>query len=122
MAAVLEEIGGPAVDGTGVWTFTSPDEADSALRAAGFAEYWSWLNREDTTFPSTDALADFLRTVVLWPYTERLPEPERPGFVAEVVGRLPGLVLDYVRLNIVARMPAGDAAGPPVAVGGGRYH
>jgi hypothetical protein len=59
---------------------------------------------------------------VLWPYTERVPEPERAGFVAEVVGRLPGLVLDYVRLNIVARMPAEDDRMTPVAVRGGRYH
>lgn len=85
-------------------------------------EYRSWLNHEDTTFPSTDALADFLRTVVLWPYTERLPEPERAGFVAEVVGRLPGLVLDDVRLNIVARMPEKGDRVTPVAVRRGRYH
>ncbi|MGH2687910.1 MAG: hypothetical protein ACRDKW_03745 [Actinomycetota bacterium] len=58
-------------------------------------------------FPSTEAMAEFLRTVVLWPYLERVPEPARDGFVAEVVGRLPGLVLDYVRLNVVARMPSG---------------
>ncbi|MGH2720368.1 MAG: class I SAM-dependent methyltransferase, partial [Actinomycetota bacterium] len=103
VAAVLEESGacGDAVP----WRFASPEEAEAALRAAGFRECRTWLNPEATTFPSRESLAEFLRTVVLWPCLERLPEPERDACVAQVVGRLPSLVLDYVRLNIVARMP-----------------
>jgi trans-aconitate 2-methyltransferase len=34
----------------------------------------------------------------------RLPESERDAFVREVATRMPEPVIDYVRLNITARM------------------
>jgi trans-aconitate 2-methyltransferase len=117
VARVLAEIdadggadAGPPLDEggarRGTWAFPHPDDTERRLRAAGFVDFWCWLNQEETTFPSLGALAEFLRTVVLWPQLERLPARERDGFVDLVVDRLPGPVLDYVRLNILARMPA----------------
>jgi hypothetical protein len=41
----------------------------------------------------------------LGPYLERLPEAEHERFAAAVAQRVDG-ELDYVRLNIVARMPS----------------
>ena len=46
----------------------------------------------------------FLRTVVLGSHLARLPADERDAFVSHVAGRLAEPVIDYVRLNIVARL------------------
>jgi trans-aconitate 2-methyltransferase len=91
----------------GPWTHAPPAETEARLRAAGFTGVRCWLNDEATAFESREALAAFLRTVVLWPYLERLPDAERDGFVDLVVDRLGGWVLDNVRLNIVARRGPG---------------
>src|SRR6266536_2433431 len=45
----------------------------------------------------------YLATIVIRAPLAALPETERPAFVRAVVGRLPRLEIDYVRLNIVAR-------------------
>src|SRR5829696_6496203 len=55
---------------------------------------------------SMDELARFLKTVVLGHHLERLPESEREHFVAIVAARLAQrgeLVVDYLRLNILAK-------------------
>jgi hypothetical protein len=52
-----------------------------------------------------DELARFLKTVVSGHHLERLPESERGHFAAMVAARLAQrgeLVVDYVRLNILA--------------------
>jgi trans-aconitate 2-methyltransferase len=78
------------------------------LEAAGFGEVNTRLHEEPTEFDSMDELARFLKTVVLGLHIERLPESERRGehFAAMVAARLlhrGGLVVDYVRLNILAK-------------------
>jgi trans-aconitate 2-methyltransferase len=88
---------------TGSRTYATPEETVPRLAAAGFVGIRCWLNAETTTFESREALAAFLRTVVLWPHLERLPPGEHDRFVDLVVDRVPGRVLDYVRLNILAR-------------------
>lgn len=87
----------------GPWNYATAEATSARLEAAGFAGVRCWLNDEQTTFASREALGAFLRTVVLWPYLERLPEAEHESFVERVLDRLPDLVLDYVRLNMVAR-------------------
>jgi hypothetical protein len=52
--------------------------------------------------------APHLRTVVLGDHLERLPEVDRDGFVRSVAERLGEPVVDYVRLNSLARAPATD--------------
>jgi hypothetical protein len=50
-------------------------------------------------------LARFLKTAVLRPHLAVLPETQSDPFAAAVAGRLAGrgtLVVDYVRLNILA--------------------
>jgi len=42
--------------------------------------------------------------VILGDHLERLPAAELDAFVHEVASRLPESVVDYVRLNIVARL------------------
>lgn len=105
--AVLRETG----DGwAGPWTFAAPEETRRRLLAAGFEEVSTWLNPEPTAFETSAELETFLRTVVLGAHLERLSDMERPPFVHAVASRLPDAILDYVRLNVVARR-AGAAAG-----------
>jgi trans-aconitate 2-methyltransferase len=103
LASVITVLAGIGDGWTGPRTYPTPDETRARLETAGFAGPTCWLNEESPEFESRDAVAAFLRTVVLWPHLERLPPSEHDAFVDLVVGGLPGLTLDYVRLNIVAR-------------------
>lgn len=83
--------------------FESPLPTVRRLDAAGFVDVECWLTDEPTRFEPGGQLETFLRTVVLGAHVERLPAAERAAFVHEVAERLPEPVIDYVRLNIVAR-------------------
>lgn len=112
VTAALRETG----DGwTGPWTFATPEETLRRLAAAGFVEVRAWLNPEPTAFDTLAELETFLGTVVLGAHLARLPGDERAPFVHAVASRLPGPVLDYVRLNVVARRAGSAAAGEPAA-------
>jgi trans-aconitate 2-methyltransferase len=86
---------------TGPWNFATPQETERRLADAGFAEANCWL-AERPIHP--DDPREYLREINLGAHLERLPEPLRPRFVAEVVERLGGapVTIDYVRLNIDA--------------------
>jgi len=83
--------------------FETPEATERRLAAAGFVEIETWLQPEPTRFEPGAPFEMYLRTVVLGSHVARLPAGERDGFVAEVAGRLGEPVIDYVRLNIVAR-------------------
>lgn len=91
----------------GRWNFADPEETRTRLEAAGYEEVETWLHEEYTQFRSVEELARFLKTVVLRQHLTSLPEVEREPFAAAVAGRLAaegeGLVVDYVRLNMLAR-------------------
>ncbi|HEV2752420.1 MAG TPA: methyltransferase type 11, partial [Solirubrobacteraceae bacterium] len=85
------------------WNFAGPQETAERLRAAGFVDADAWL--EPWPVRPDDPVA-YLRTICLGPYLERMPHAEHEAFVATVAERIGG-ELDYVRLNITARMPEG---------------
>jgi trans-aconitate 2-methyltransferase len=89
----------------GPWNFADPETTKARLEAAGFEEVETWLHEEPTEFGSVDGLARFLKTVVLRQHLTVLPEAEKEPFAAAVAARLAvggALVVDYVRLNILA--------------------
>ena len=91
------------------WYFAHPETTRARLEAAGFEEVETWLHEEQTEFGSVEELARFLRTAVLRTHLEVLPEGEREPFAAAVAERLAGrgtLVVDYVRLNMLATRSA----------------
>jgi trans-aconitate 2-methyltransferase len=73
------------------------------LDAAGYVDVDCWLTDEPTRFEPGEPFETYLRTVVLGAHVERLPPGERDGFVHAVAERVGEPVIDYVRLNIVAR-------------------
>jgi trans-aconitate 2-methyltransferase len=98
--AVLATIG----DGwLGASHFETPTDTVRRLDAAGFGEIECWLTDEPTRFEAGEPFETFLRTVILGAHVQRLPEGERDAFVHQVASRLPGPIVDYVRLNITAR-------------------
>jgi len=91
----------PRFAGWSPWRFATPEETEAALHAAGFADARCWLQPWPVT---PDDPHGFVATVVLGAHLERLPEAERPAFVAAVLERMPEpITVDYVRLNIDAR-------------------
>lgn len=83
------------------WNFARPEVTAARLRAAGFDDVRCWLQ----PWPiEPDEPRAYLETVCLGPHLERLPAAEHERFVDAVMTRLGArTVLDYVRLNIVAR-------------------
>ena len=89
-----------------LWNFAAAKTTKARLEAAGFGEVNTWLREELTEFDSMDELARFLKTVVLGHHLERLPESVREHIGAMLAARLAQrgeLVVDYVRLNILAK-------------------
>ncbi len=83
------------------WNFAGPEPTEARLRAAGFEDVRCWL----APWPvEPDEPRAFLETVCLGPHLARLPADEHERFLDAVMARLGRrVVLDYVRLNIVAR-------------------
>jgi trans-aconitate 2-methyltransferase len=84
--------------------FETPEATARRLEAAGFVDVDCWLSDEPTTFEPGEPFETYLRTVVLGSHVARLPESERAAFVQEVASRLAEPRIDYVRLNIRARL------------------
>ncbi len=89
------------------WEFAQPKVTDQRLRQAGFEPLDIWLNAEPVELESQTHLADYLETIVLGAHLLRLAPEDKRRFakaVAQAVVRRTGRALiDYVRLNIIAR-------------------
>lgn len=83
--------------------FETPLATTRRLDASGFVDIECWLTDEPTAFEPGEPLETYLRTVILGAHLERLPAGERDEFVRVVARGLPEPLIDYVRLNIVAR-------------------
>ena len=73
------------------------------LDASGFVDIECWLQDEPTRFERGEPFETYLRTVVLGAHLERLPADERDAFVRAVADAVGEPLIDYVRLNIMAR-------------------
>ncbi len=73
------------------------------LDAAGYVDIECWLTDEPTRFEAGEPFETYLRTVVLGAHLERMPPEDHDAFVRAVATGVGEPVIDYVRLNIVAR-------------------
>jgi trans-aconitate 2-methyltransferase len=93
----------PALAGwPGPWRFAAPGETAERLRRLGWADVWAWAHRVRVG-PADPH--EYLGTVALGSHTERLAPDLREPFVDAVLAELDEPVVDYVRLNILARRP-----------------
>ena len=83
----------------GPWHYATAEETAQKLEAAGFAVADCWLNPSPVTVEDPRA---FYATVILGAHLDRLPAERREAFVDAVMEVVPD-VIDYVRLNWVAR-------------------
>lgn len=87
---------------TGMWNFATPEETESRLRAAGFSEARCWLEPKPVT---PERPLEFTSTVTLGPLLAQLPGDLRRPFAEAILEESASpLTLDYVRLNIEARV------------------
>jgi trans-aconitate 2-methyltransferase len=93
-------------------TFAGPEETAKRLVAAGFVDVETWLSDEPTRFEPGQPFEEFLETVCLREHLAGMIPDERPAFVSAVAARMPEPLLDYVRLNIVARRGWSDPTEP----------
>ena len=84
--------------------FASPMDTVRRLDAAGFVDIECWLTDEPTRFEPGEPFETFLRTVILGAHLERLPAGLNATRSSRAVADgCPEPLIDYVRLNIVAR-------------------
>lgn len=87
---------------TGIWNFAAPAETEARLRSAGFPEACCWLEPKPVT-PAKPL--EFTSTVTLGPLLAQLPGDLRRPFAEAILEESEKpLTLDYVRLNIEARV------------------
>lgn len=91
------------VERAGTWLYATPEETTYRLRRAGFTDVRVWSHPEATPFPPGEPLIDFLESVCLREHVSTLPPEHRHGFAAQVAAAMPAPVIDYVRLNLLAR-------------------
>ena len=99
--AVLDEVD-PDRRAWRPWHFATPEDTRQRLEAAGFRDIDVWLHDEPTVL-SPETVPEYLRTIIFGATLERMAEADREPFVQAMAARIPGGLLDYVRLNIVAR-------------------
>jgi trans-aconitate methyltransferase len=91
------------------WLYADPDTTAARLARAGFAEIETRLEPSPATLPGRPEYREFVETVCLRPYLERLPPDAQARFTDELVdqaaGDEPAFTLDYCRLAIAARKP-----------------
>ena len=93
--------------------YETAEATKARLETTGFVEVQTWLSDEPTRFDPGEPFEAFLETVCLRTFIAELPPDERKPFVKAVAARMPGPVLDYIRLNIVARRAPESDAGRP---------
>jgi trans-aconitate 2-methyltransferase len=99
----------PELAGWSPWTFAGPQETERRLREAGFTAIRCWLEDRPTHPKEVGA---FVRTSILPAHLARLRGEQREAFASAVVAgvRPP---LDYVRLNVSARLTETPPPGVP---------
>ncbi len=83
--------------------FQTPEATRERLERSGFDEVEAWLADAPTRFERGTPFEAFLETVCLRTFLDELPPERREPFVKAVAAGMPEPLLDYVRLNIVAR-------------------
>jgi trans-aconitate 2-methyltransferase len=87
----------------GTWHFASTEATTRGLLRSGFTDVRVWAHPEPTPFPDEEALVEFLETACLAEHLAALSAAQRHDVAERVAGAMEEPVIDYVRLNIVAR-------------------
>ena len=83
-------------------TYATPEETWTRLEAEGFVDIETWLQEAPIQLPAEE-LESYLRTVILSGEVAKRSPEDADGFVRSVAKELGEPLIDYVRLNIMAR-------------------
>ena len=103
IASVVAAVRRLGTERAGTWLYASAGETAARLERTGFDGVHCWCHADPVSFPDREALAEFLQTVCLREHLGTLPPAERRRFAERVAETMPEPVIDYVRLNVVAR-------------------
>jgi trans-aconitate 2-methyltransferase len=103
IAALLEAVRSVGAERTGTWLYATVEDTRARLERAGFDQIEVWTNPEPTPLEPGEELETYLETVCLRVHVADMAPDERRGFLRQVASAMPEPVIDYVRLNIVAR-------------------
>ncbi len=103
ITSLLDAVAATGSERAGRWLYATPDETRARLEHAGFEAIEVWTHPEPTRLERGEELETYLETVCLRTHVAELPEDERARFIAAVAAAMKEPVIDYVRLNIVAR-------------------
>ena len=100
---IIEAARAEGIETAAVFHMAGVAETLSRLRANGFVKADAWLEPETIEFDARGSMADYIVTPYLRPATG-LPDEELYRVANAMVDRLGVLAIDYVRLNITARL------------------
>lgn len=103
IASVIEAAHSLGVERAGTWLYASPEDTSARLERAGFEVIEVWCHPELASFSDGPGLVEFLSTVCLRETLATMAPAERRPFAEKVAAAMPAPVIDYVRLNMVAR-------------------
>jgi trans-aconitate 2-methyltransferase len=103
IANVIDAVRTLGVERAGTWLYAGPEETASRLERAGFGEVSTWCNPETASFPAGTGLVEFLEAVCLREHLATMAPDLRRPFAERVATAMPAPVIEYVRLNMVAR-------------------
>jgi trans-aconitate 2-methyltransferase len=86
------------------WTFPTEAETVQRMRRAGFADVRVWAHPDPATFATRQELEEYLETVVLFDALAPLSADHRRQAITTVADNLPGLAVDYVRIDADATL------------------
>jgi trans-aconitate 2-methyltransferase len=97
-------------DWTEPWYNADVDSTRRRLTAAGFIDIDVFLEEAPTPLPDAEVFREFITTVCVRPFLDRIPVSDRKLFVTELTLKAaadsPPYTLDYWRLNISGRRPS----------------
>jgi trans-aconitate 2-methyltransferase len=99
---LIEAVRSTGLERTGAWYYATPDDTRRRLEASGFTDVQVWTHPEPTPIDPSE-LETYLETVCLRTLVAPMAGEERTRFLAAVTEALGEPVIDYLRLNIVAR-------------------
>ncbi len=102
IAGLMAAVRATGVERTGAWLYATPQVTRRRLEDAGFTDIEVWTHPEPTRIDPAE-LETYLETVCLRTLVAPMAEGERRAFLGRVAEELGEPVIDYVRLNIVAR-------------------
>jgi trans-aconitate 2-methyltransferase len=102
---LIEAVRTTGLERTGAWYYATAEETRRRLERSGFTDIEVWTHPEPTPI-DPGRLGTYLETVCLRTLVAPMTPKERETFLAAVALALGDPVIDYVRLNIVARRAA----------------